>query len=426
VSYGAVDRDGDGYYVAESGTTCLLSAMLPQTKQSSSVPAPTFAAAVPKGKSESSSASDRDPVDPIGAFSVVGPSERGSGFWNGYEGLEYEYFSPGVGFHYLNTIRAESAWMPDFSSHGLRVASAVGGSQQLSYSVQILAPDPTMAAGGFENVQVDAGGRVVIACGMAPGTEFELRVRDVRTGVEHRNRFFSAGDGPACIPDPNSTPTPSVTNEPGPTGMPTNEPVPTGMPTNEPVPTETSNLEPMETPTPTEDNKCPSERDSGVEFDSVPANTKVTKYGYDGDPYSDTASAAGVSSCTAHADLDGNGVKDLVDFLNQVLQPRGDQQAIADWLKGVLNENYAPASHFLKPGDIALSPDLSGRFKCGEVIEVKVETGSDTSGKPTFECFTGRVWDKTADYLSGRVDVYAPSGSHELDGRVVTGIRTVR
>ena len=229
VSYGAVDRDGDAYYTAESGRTCLMSTWLPAAKTVNGSRS-WFAAAVPAGRSEPDSSADRNALVPIGSFTLVAPSEQGNGAFNGVENLYYDYFAPGLGFHYLNSIRQESMWNPEFMVHGVRVASVVGGSGEFSYWIQSFTE--AYEAGSPQLAQVDGAGRVVISCGVAPGTEFELRVRDSRTGVQQGHRFRSAGDGSACappLPEPvgqNRDSTPTETTTPTPTETPT-EPTPT-------------------------------------------------------------------------------------------------------------------------------------------------------------------------------------------------------
>jgi hypothetical protein len=201
VNYGAVDADGDGYFIEQSGSACLMSRSLPQTKQTSVFPRPTYAASVPQGKGEPNLLTDRNALEPIGPFLLVGPSEAGSGASNGYERLFYEKFEPGVGFYYRNTLVMQSSWNLDFSKHGLRVASVAGGSGEFSYSVRAVAAGASSrsaAPAATARAHVDFRGRVVLACGVAPGTEFELQVRDLRTGLEQAHRFYSTGDGAGC------------------------------------------------------------------------------------------------------------------------------------------------------------------------------------------------------------------------------------
>ncbi len=440
-SYSFTDADGDGYYKADGGRICVPQGVLlhPTTKTlwlPYTEGGVSYAASVSLTRRETEAA-DKDPLDPIGSFTLVGPSEKGSGFWNGYEVILYEYFAPGAGFHHQNTIRAERLWNPDFMNRGYRVVSEVGGSRQFSYWVSPVAGDSTEAFG--QSAQVDAGGRVMIACGVAPGTEFELLVRDIRTRFEQRYRFFSAGDGPACLPDPEPTPTPELCLDPNATNnwqegeciYPTPTPTETRDPGPDPEPTETGCAENCE-------SKCPSEEDPSVKFHAVQDGI-VTKYGYDGDSTPDANSSAGRASCTTWADLNQNDTPDRVDFLNEVLVPRGDQTAIDDWKASRTNKNFSFPTHFLRPGeDIALSHDLLPLFGtgndysfCGAIIEAKVETGTDGNGKPIYECFTGRVWDQTAKYhegraLKGRVDVYSPQGDPPFHGKPVVGVRKVQ
>ncbi len=219
------------------------------------VPRPTFALVVPAGKGESADAgTDTNAIDPIGPFLLVGPSTRASGASNGHENLGYETFAPGVGFHYLNTVRPENAWSPDFSNHGLRLVSVVGGSRQIGYSVYPVSgfEDPAETAGAPEPAQIDREGRVLLLCGTMPGKEFELRVRDLKTGFEQTHRFFSAGDGPACAPDPEPTHTPELCLDPSATNYWTEGECTYPEPT--PKPTETS--DPGPEPTPTEEDPC--------------------------------------------------------------------------------------------------------------------------------------------------------------------------
>jgi hypothetical protein len=253
VDYGAVDRDGDGYYVAKPGRTCFMRKDLPAVKSGV-----TYAAAVPFGRldrhvdpnADPNADPDRNPLVPIGSFTLVAPSEQSSGAFNGVENLYYDYFDPGLGFHYFNTIRQESLWNPEFMVHGVRVVSAVGGSGEFGYWIQSFTE--AYEAGSPELAQVDGAGRVVISCGVAPGTLFELRVRDSRTGMQQGHRFRSAGDGPACAPDPNPTPTPQLCLDPGATNywMEGECQYPT------PTPTEKRDPDSEPTPTPTEEDPC--------------------------------------------------------------------------------------------------------------------------------------------------------------------------
>jgi hypothetical protein len=438
VSYGAVDRDGDGYYYVGNGEICLANTTLPAQKIIDGR-VETYAKVAPSNKVEPNFTADLDPNLPEAQpkFHLVAPSVEGSGQWNGVDFLTYDRFELSEDgkqkFYYQNSSQGE----------GTEVFSIVGGSGIFQYSVT--------SGHGW----IDGSGNFQFNCGVMVDEVAIIQIRDQRSWQIEEYRVYSNGDDSSCQgggtnPNPGSSPSPTPSPTPTPTPTPTPEEErcqppalnagelpPCQYPQENPTPIRgcMDPASPYYNPEATEDDgsceekesKCPSEEnDKTVTFDSVPGNTVVTVYGYEGDPYWDSASAAGVSSCTAHADLDGNGRKDRVDYLYDVLQPSGDKQAVQDWLNGVLNKNYAPASHFLKNGDIALSPDLSGRFNCGDIIEVKVKTGEDSNGKPTFQCFTGRVWDKTADYLSGRVDIYSPSGSHDHASKEVVGVRVTK
>ena len=109
---------------------------------------------------------------------------------------------------------------------------------------------------------------------------------------------------------------------------------------------------------------------------NIPANgVKITKYGYAGDPTSDPNSAAGI---------------------------------------GAFGFDSAP--HSLKPlFSAALSPDVAAQYNLqpGQIF---------TAGLANGQSITLQYADKTAPDLTGRVDVYDPSGTLSIDGVPVTTI----
>lgn len=116
---------------------------------------------------------------------------------------------------------------------------------------------------------------------------------------------------------------------------------------------------------------------------ALPKGTRTTAYGYAGDPTPDSNSSKGIGSFTTDADAKASPT--------------------------------APTR--LKAGDIAVSPDIERNLvaagvKPRDTITVMLADGTKRKG---------RWMDRTADYLTGRMDFYSPDGVPENDGTKVVG-----
>jgi hypothetical protein len=125
----------------------------------------------------------------------------------------------------------------------------------------------------------------------------------------------------------------------------------------------------------------PPSRDSSTSM--VPKGIKTSAFGYPDDPTPDSNSRKGVAAFTTKKDADGS--------------------------------RNSPTR--LVPGDIAVSPDvekklISAGVKPRDTITVKLADGTEHKG---------RWMDRTADYLTGRIDIYSPNGVPKNDGTQVVG-----
>ena len=114
-------------------------------------------------------------------------------------------------------------------------------------------------------------------------------------------------------------------------------------------------------------------------------NGRQTSYGYVNDPYKDSNSAAGIGAFVPDAEIAK--------------------------IKAGQDSNYK-----LRSGDIAVSPDIESSFRQGGIAPGQNVTLNYADGTT----HTGRWMDRTADYLSNRVDLYSPSGQNSRDGVKIT------
>jgi hypothetical protein len=114
-------------------------------------------------------------------------------------------------------------------------------------------------------------------------------------------------------------------------------------------------------------------------------NGRQTSYGYAGDPYSDRNSEKGIGAFVP-----------------------GSEEA------KIKNGQYS--DYKLRAGDIAVSPDIESSFRKAGVSPGQNVTVNYADGTT----HTGRWMDKTADYLSNRVDLYSPNGPNSRDGTKIT------
>jgi hypothetical protein len=114
-------------------------------------------------------------------------------------------------------------------------------------------------------------------------------------------------------------------------------------------------------------------------------NGRQTSYGYANDPYKDSRSAKGIGAFV----------------------PDAEEAKI----KAGQYSDYK-----LRTGDIALSRDIESSFRKGGISPGQNVTVNYADGTT----HTGRWMDRTADYLSNRVDLYSPNGPNPRDGAKIT------
>jgi hypothetical protein len=116
---------------------------------------------------------------------------------------------------------------------------------------------------------------------------------------------------------------------------------------------------------------------------SPPSGTRITSYGYPDDETPDTNSANGIGSFTTEADAKAG----------------------------------RDAATRLRPGDIAVSPDVERALEAAGVKprqEITVTLADGTTHR-------GRWMDRTADSLTGRIDLYSPDAKDGRSGARVVG-----
>ena len=114
-------------------------------------------------------------------------------------------------------------------------------------------------------------------------------------------------------------------------------------------------------------------------------NGRQTSYGYVGDLYSDRRSAKGIGAFV----------------------PDAEEAKI---------KNGQYSDYKLRAGDIAVSSDVESSFRKGGISPGQNVTVNYADGTT----HTGRWMDRTADYLSNRVDLYSPNGPNSRDGAKIT------